>query len=41
MALEAKEIPSLIFWFLVVGIGFYVAAKATEKVSERVSEIIQ
>jgi len=41
MGLEAKEIPALAFWIFVAGLAFFAAAKATGKVSERVSAILR
>jgi len=41
MGLEAKEIPVFIFWIFLAGLAFYAAAKATEKVSEKVSLILK
>lgn len=41
MAVEPREIPALIFWIFVAGLAFFAAAKATGKVSERVSAILK
>ena len=41
MAIEGKELPALIFWFLVSGIAIYATSKALGKVSEKIGDIFE
>ena len=38
MALEPKEIPALLFWFLLSGIAIYATTKALGKVSQQIEK---
>lgn len=38
--LEAKEIPSLLFYFLLSGIAIYVTSKLVGQVSKKIGEVI-
>ena len=41
MALETREIPKLLFWFLISGIAIYITSKAIGKVGEEISAVFR
>jgi len=41
MAVETKEIPALVFWFLISGIAIYATSKVLGKVNEKIHDVFQ
>jgi len=41
MALETREIPSLLFWILLAGVAYIVAAKITGEVSKQITAVFR
>jgi len=39
MSVETREIPALLFWFLVSGIAIYVTSKLIGKVSSQIENV--
>ena len=41
MALEAREIPTLLFWFLLSGVAIYITAQIVGKVKDEITKVMQ
>ena len=39
MPVETREIPELLFWFLISGIAIYVTSKILGKVNEQIANV--